>query len=107
MGVKLRFYRGAWWIFIDHHGKRRAKRIGDHQTALRIAKELRERLGRADLHLPLARAETLTFKRYSQKWLDQARLNLKASTVRFYERAQGDDRSRHRANAEHDSDAGG
>ena len=34
MGVKSRFFRGAWWIFIDHHGKRRAKRIGDHQTAL-------------------------------------------------------------------------
>jgi hypothetical protein len=75
----------AWWIFIDHHGKRRAKRIGDHQTAQRTAKELRERLGRVDLHLPLVRAETLTFERYSQTWLEQARLNLKASTVRFYE----------------------
>ncbi len=30
-------------------------------------------------------AETLTFESYSQKWLEQARLNLKASTVGFYE----------------------
>ena len=41
MGVKVRFYRGAWWIFINHHGRRRSKKIGDQQTALRIAKELR------------------------------------------------------------------
>ena len=51
MGVKVKFYRGAWWIFIDHLGRRRSKKVGDQQTALRIAKELRERLGRGDLHL--------------------------------------------------------
>ena len=44
MGVKLRFFRDAWWIFVDHHGKRRAKRVGDQQTARRVAKELREQL---------------------------------------------------------------
>jgi integrase len=85
MGVKVRFFRRAWWIFVDHHGKRRAKKIGDRETALRIAKELRERLGRADLHLPMIDAERVTFARYSETWLEQARVNLKASTVRFYE----------------------
>ena len=85
MGVKLKFFREAWWIFIDHHGKRRAKKVGDHQSALRIAKELRERLGLVDFGLPLLAAEPVTLQRYSQTWLEQARLNLKASTVRFYE----------------------
>ena len=51
MGVKVKFYRGAWWVFIDHLGRRRSKKVGDQQAAQRIAKELRERLGRGDLHL--------------------------------------------------------
>src|SRR4051812_4457610 len=85
MSVKLRFFRNAWWFFIDHHGKRRAKRIGDQQTARRVAQELRQQLARADLHLPILRSETITVERYSQTWLETARLNLKASTVRFYE----------------------
>ena len=63
MGVKVRFYRGAWWIFINHHGRRRSKKIGDQQTALRIAKELRDRLGRGDLHLPDSDGADVTFLR--------------------------------------------
>ena len=85
MGVKIKFYRGAWWVFINHRGRRRSKRVGDHATALRIAKELRERLGRAEFHLPLGEGTDVTIARYSEEWLIQARLNLKASTVRFYE----------------------
>ena len=85
MGVKVRFHRGAWWIFIDHHGKRRAKRIGDKATATRLAKELSERLDRADLHVPVAKAEAVTFSQYTHQWLKHARMNLKASTLHFYE----------------------
>jgi hypothetical protein len=77
MGVKVRLWKGGWWIFINHRGRRRAKKAGDRDTALRVAKELRERLGRADLHLPTAEADAVTFKQYSETWLDQARLNLK------------------------------
>jgi hypothetical protein len=29
MAVKIRQHKGAWWLFIDHHGKRKAKRIGN------------------------------------------------------------------------------
>ena len=85
MGVKVRYFRGGWWIFVDHRGRRRAKKIGDRETAVRTAKELGERLARADLHLPETGGETPTFGRYADGWLQQARLNLKASTVRFYE----------------------
>jgi integrase len=84
MGVKVRMWKGGWWIFINHRGRRRAKKAGDRDTAFRVAKELRERLGRADLHLPTAEADAVTFKQYSETWLEQARLNLKASTVGFY-----------------------
>src|SRR6266853_2610248 len=87
MGVKARFYRGAWWVFVDHHGQRRSKKVGDHQTALRLAREIRERLVRADFHLPGARDGEVTFTSYGAAWITQAKVNLKASTVRFYEGA--------------------
>jgi hypothetical protein len=33
MGVKVRFHKRAWWVFVDHRGRRRAKKIGDRETA--------------------------------------------------------------------------
>ncbi len=33
MAVKVKQHKGAWWIFIDHHGKRKAKRIGSSKRA--------------------------------------------------------------------------
>lgn len=43
MGVKVKFHKGAWWIFINHHG-RRARMIGDRDTANAVARRIRERL---------------------------------------------------------------
>jgi integrase len=84
VGVRVKFYRGAWWIFINHHGRRRSKKVGDQQTAFRIARELRQRLASGDLHLPVSDGD-ISLQKYSADWLVQARLNLKASTVSFYE----------------------
>ena len=86
MGIKVRFYRGAWWIFINHQGRRRSKKVGDQQTAIRVAKEIRERLARGDFHLAAAESLDITFQKYSEEWLVQARLNLKASTVSVFSR---------------------
>jgi integrase len=33
MAVKIRERKGAWWIFIDHDGKRKAKKIGTKAAA--------------------------------------------------------------------------
>ena len=41
MGVKVKFHKGCWWVFITHRGRRRAKKIGDKETALLIAKRAR------------------------------------------------------------------
>lgn len=84
MGVKVRFYRGAWWIFIDHQGRRKAKKIGDRETALRIAQTLRARLARAELHLPVD-ATSPTLRTYVGSWMATAATNLKASTIGFYQ----------------------
>jgi len=82
MGVRAKFRKGAWWIFIHHDGRRRAKRIGDRDAARRIAQQVRERLAREDLFLPRIDGESL--EQYANAWLDAASGNLKASTVRFY-----------------------
>jgi hypothetical protein len=29
MGVKVKFRNGAWWVYRNHGGRRRAKKIGD------------------------------------------------------------------------------
>lgn len=84
MGVKVRFWKGAWWVFVSHHGRRKAKRIGDKATALRVAKAIRERIARGDLNLePATDAQTL--RTYAAAWLEGVKGNLKASTVAFYD----------------------
>jgi integrase len=82
MGVRVKFHKGAWWIFIHHEGRRRAKKIGDRDAAKRIAQQVRERLAGEELHLPRMDGETL--EQYASAWLECASGNLKASTVRFY-----------------------
>jgi len=83
MGVKARFWKGAWWVFVNHGRRRKAKRIGDKQTALLVAKAIRERLARGDFNLaPAPDAQTLRV--YADTWLTTAAGNLKASTVTFY-----------------------
>src|SRR4051812_48212623 len=83
MGVKLRFKKGAWWLVIDHKGRRRSKKIGDRETATITAKKVREALIAGDLRC--ATPETgQTFADYAREWLSGLTGNLKASTVSFY-----------------------
>jgi integrase len=88
MGVKVRFHRGAWWVFINHRGMRKSKRIGDRDTALTVARAIRERLASGDLQLGATDAETLST--YADAW-QKGLSGLKASTLRFY----GDNLKRH------------
>ena len=39
MSVKIKQHKGAWWIFINHQGKRKAKRIGSSKRAAETAAE--------------------------------------------------------------------
>jgi integrase len=44
MGVKVREKpknSGNWWVFIDHQGRRKAKKIGkDKRVAMEVAKKI-------------------------------------------------------------------
>src|SRR5262245_47758248 len=39
MAVKVKLHRGAFWLFIDHQGKRKAKRVGTGKAG-KVAAEL-------------------------------------------------------------------
>ncbi len=40
MAVKVKQHKGAWWVFIDHKGKRKAKRVGSKQAAEAAARKI-------------------------------------------------------------------
>src|SRR6187401_2396169 len=84
MGVKVRFHRGAWWVFIDHHGRRRAKKIGDRQTAHDVARAIRQKLAAGDVGIFPAEA-SVTVREYAKNWLKVNETVWKASTHRFYQ----------------------
>jgi integrase len=82
MGVKIRFWKEAWWVFINHAGKRKSKRIGDKASATRVAQAIRERIAKGDLQLEQTNPETLAV--YADAWQTGLSKALKASTLRFY-----------------------
>lgn len=44
MGVTIREWKGAWWIFINDHGTRKAKRIGTGAVGKKAAKQAAEQI---------------------------------------------------------------
>jgi integrase len=75
MGVKVRERpegSGVYWVFIDHQGHRKAKRIGrDKGEAEKAAKKIEAKLTLGELGL-LAKEQNLkpTFKKYAEYWLE-------------------------------------
>jgi integrase len=77
MGVKVREHKGAWWLFIDYHGKRKAKRVGvgkpgkrsAEQAAIRIQAKLAEDDTSVFNPEPPAAATCPTFAAVADEWL--------------------------------------
>jgi len=52
MGVKLKKYKGKWYLFIDYNGKRKAKCLGtDRKLAESIKRQVEAKLVLGDLGL--------------------------------------------------------
>jgi integrase len=91
MGVKVRERDGAWWVFIDHQGKRKAKRVGMGKqgkraaelAAVKIAARLAEggAIGLDSRETPL-----LTFAVLAEEWLKfhPATTGISATTMEDY-----------------------
>jgi integrase len=73
MGVKVREPpegSGIWWIFIDHQGKRKAKKIGNKKLAYEVARKIEAKLTLGDLDIAQDKPQAPLFKDYSDLWLN-------------------------------------
>jgi integrase len=76
MGVKVRERDGAWWLFVDHQGRRKAKRVGTGKTGKKAADaaavQIAAKLASGDptvFAAPVSPAPTLRV--YAQRWLTE------------------------------------
>ena len=74
-----------WWIFINHQGKRRSKKIGDKATANKVAKEIRGRLAKDDMGFIKDKAPTLSV--YGRRVLNSPLNEWTTSTLAEYKGA--------------------
>ncbi len=91
MGVRVRERDGAWWVFINHQGKRKAKRIGvgepGKKAAKAVAEKVQAKLALGDFGILKDAPKSVTFAEYAEKWLKvYAHVHCKPSTVEEYEK---------------------
>jgi len=85
MGVKIRKFKGKWYVFIDFNGKRKAKKVGTRQAAENVRREIEARLALGDLSCLEKTPPVPTFEVYAEKWLQtDALATCKFSTIDFY-----------------------
>ena len=74
MGVKVREKpkdSGVWWVFINHHGQRKSKRVGDYNNAVESAKKIQAKLTLNEFDIKTDEKKVMpTFKEYSTCWLE-------------------------------------
>jgi integrase len=80
VSVKVRAFRGGWWMFVNHRGARTSRKFTSEKAARKTAADVEEALTRGDYQLPVKSKQT--FKQYADAWLPTA--GIKASTRRFY-----------------------
>jgi len=88
MGVtvrqKIKGKGQPWWVFINHNGKRRSRKIGSKTAAKRIAAEIQQKIARQEFKLEREKPVP-TFGEYSQKWLkDYVSVSCRESTLEEY-----------------------
>ncbi len=86
MGVKIKHWKGAWWLFVNNQGRRKAKRVGVGNAGKKAAKEVATKLA-ARLALgefKMDDAPVPTFQVYAERWLQHRALDLKPRTLELY-----------------------
>jgi len=86
MGVKVRKRGTKWYVFIDYHGRRKAKCVGPSRAiAEQVKRALEARLALGDMGVFGTEDKVPTFDRYADEWLEQyARVECKRSTADGY-----------------------
>ncbi len=89
MGVKIRKRGGKWYVFVNYHGRRKAKCVGtSRELAEQVRRQLEAKLALGDLGFLGDKDGQVVpmFGEYADRWLKRyAELECKPSTVRSYE----------------------
>src|SRR6202165_1716403 len=87
MGVKIKKRGGKWYVFVNYHGRRKAKCVGSsRQVAQQVKRQLEAKLALGDLGVFASDEKAPTFGSYADKWLKSyARVECKTSTADGYE----------------------
>ena len=87
MGVLVKERDGAYWLYINYKGRRKARRVGDKRAAELAAIKIQARLAEGDV-TPLDRPQPVapeTLEVYGRRWLkEHAKQVCKFSTERIY-----------------------
>lgn len=74
MGVKIKERpegSGIWWLFIDHNGRRKAKKIGKNKhLAQDAAKKIEAKLTLGDFGIEKDEKQFAVFSDYAKRWID-------------------------------------
>jgi integrase len=87
MGVKIKKRNGGWWVFVNYHGRRKAKKVGTEKAAKEVAAKIQAKLALGDLSClekPKPEAIEPTFEDYANQWLELNPNGCKQSTINFY-----------------------
>ena len=44
MAVNIRQWKGAWWVFINHQGTRKARRVGVGESGKKASKQVAQQI---------------------------------------------------------------
>jgi len=83
MGVTIRQWKDAWWVFVNHKGQRKAKRIGVGEEGKKAAKHVAQKLqARLALGQPAFQEDKTGVKleEYAETWLERIKHSRKHTT---------------------------
>jgi integrase len=84
-GRSLKGVTRDWWVFIDHAGRKKAKKVGARDAALEVAKKLEARLTLGDLRVIEDSPTMPTVEEYAKQWLSYVRSVRRETTAERYE----------------------
>src|SRR5688572_514175 len=85
MGVTIRKKAGKWYVFVNYHGRRKAKCVGvDRRVAEQVRRVLEAKLALGDMGVFAEEKAEPTFSEYAERWLKTDALRNKPSTIAFY-----------------------
>jgi hypothetical protein len=86
MGVKIKQRGSKWYVYVNYHGRRKAKCVGSSRdVAVKVQRQLEARLALGDLCFFAGDPKVPTFGEYATRWMrEHANLHCKPSTIRGY-----------------------